>query len=601
MAEEKRNALVNVQHRRLARPMSWLFTQTDRFRAGDWLIVDDVDPHLPVPITQWPRGRCVLDTAFMVYAMLASWAVQVPWRDTQPVNPRKAAAIRRGIDAQMQAWYASLTSAFSDEHTDMAKRAREIVVADQFSSRFRNVRSIKTYSANTPRLWFAELVDGAPADLRVLNAGRREVAIKAQPFPSDMDEMRALINGIDNNMRRFVMEGLDTGTPVLFTVDVLFGLLFRDMLLLDTGGAVLTPHIAVALDAFIGFEVLGDKLNTVSPPKLCMYQVTERGDFTLYQYLTGQAKDERRSSVPFNVDAFRGLIWQALFTVYVLARKHGIYHRDAHPGNIMGRRLPPDSPLYGRPWLYVLPPLDTSWSSPRYFVLEPEMHGNLFCMIIDFDATRFLPSGTTNNWRDLRWDLQRVLYGHRDDDPFYDPLLVDADTAFPFGSGAYDPSLMDAAATPIIMQMTRDTRDLCRRDLDVDNWPVLLGMPRATVHRVDDLDELARRYPSAVAVGAFPQYPSEDYTATPPSPRASVPDDDDVTDSSGTAPKRDREWHPSESPQPPKKRPRLQHQCLVCGGPSPVSCSAFCRAIEGRQLSVARPLRVRTDGHCIRV
>jgi hypothetical protein len=551
--QRRQQALVNVQRGHAENPIGWLLAQSDRFRAIDWLVPLNADPGFEqLKATRWPRGSRVTDNATMVLAMVASWVVR------PPVN-------KRGIYAALQQWYDKVEATYAANDN-----ARRQAFQAQFRGRVHNVTHVETqFSANKPLLWFAEIINfpiGAPGDLRALNDNRREVAIKAQPFIGNVDQAKELYARAAGNLRDG-LEGIDNETDISFTVDVLFGLLFRDMLLYEPLPP--TPHLAVALDAFVGFEVaLAHSKSTDLAPttsqRLLMYQITERGEF-----LVNHVKDS---------DVLRSMLWQAAFSVYVLGRKHGIRHGDAHPGNILGRNLKSDSPLYNRPWIYVLPSLGPPGSQPRYFVLEPAMHQNKFCMLIDFDSARFLPDGSATNFSALRWDMQRVFFGHVHDNPFYDALHVKNPVRF------FDESKTIYRATikdkHVIGALVRDTIALSDASVDLDNWPVLLETPRRTVLRVPDETELHRRYPNAIVVGALLQYPVAAASAT-----AST--EDDETGTSDSSQKRSRD--DDEKTEPPSKRPRLG--CRVCAaGSLEAPCTQFCQAIASGQLEVARPL-----------
>lgn len=616
--ERRRGALDRVRQRHRANPRAWLLANADRFSVGEWLVPDNVDPHFEaVPATRWPKGLRATDNDTMVLAMLASWVVRVPWsmpeiRATVPRatgdNEEEIHAVHKRLKAglliQLRDWYSLLFQTY-----EKSDAARNETFAVQFRERFHSARSIAvTASVNKPRLWFAQIRDNPVlllsdeddevADLRAINADRHEVAIKAQPFPANMQEVVAIIKGA----RATIRDGdphvlaIDTETPLLYTSDVLFGLLFRDLLLNEP--VTVTPHLAVALDAFVGFGVRVPKgeheLAPTASRSLWMYQVSERGDFTIGGLGLGQAVDAGGVAIPGSVDAMRSLMWQALFSVYVLARKHGIHHGDAHPGNILGRRLTPLSPLYNRPWVYVLPTLhEARGSTPRYFVLPPEMHQNLFCMLIDFDATRFLPAGPASNYRDLRWNMQRVLYGHKlgmSDDyvngPFYNPLAV-RDPVFFFDAQESVYAKFGYVKNPaVLQQMVADTIALSDASFDLDNWPVLLGTSRACTVRVADEAQLAQRFPDAIAVAALTQYPN-----------VSNPAGDDTSSSPGDAPKRARDFDSDDDDdavEPPVKRPRFR-SCSVCGAAdaSVAPCTGFCEAVAGGRLTMARPLRMK--------
>ncbi len=413
----------------------------------------------------------------------------------------------------------------------------------------------------------------------------------------------------------------DTDERSGLTVDVLFGLYFRHLLV--TLPLVLTPHLAIVLDAFVAPLARSDefvqKFLPDSAGGWAMYEMTPRGDFSFLHYIKGNAVDAGQTPIPYRRETFFSLIWQALFTITVLVMGRKVYHNDAHPPNLMGIVLAPSSPYYNKPWVYVLPPADDPDGEPRLYVLSPHMHQNLFCLVIDFDTAiiagpHYLT--THREQRDLRWNLQKVLYGHtRTQDPFYHPLnLADHPVRFfPVHQNVYltHGPLTFADEAQIL---TRDTWRLSDPTFDVElNWPSLESA-RLAITTVPDVETLRAQFPDAVVVGSLTSYAywtrvpprpapeAEPEPVTPPAPDSPVvsPDDIEETPQLQRGRRRARSGEPGEDddePEPKAKRPRFR-ACVVCGRDSEkpgIRCTRFCAALKAGDLRAVRVMSPSSD------
>lgn len=451
-------------------------------------------------------------------------------------------------------------------------------------------------SVTQPGLFFAELRDG---QLQQLAAGRVNVILKWQPFIETQAEYAALVAGAAEEEQYKTGDVVRFDRLLSFSMDVLHGLRFRNLLLEDA--VVLTPHFAIVLDAFalprvtldtsaaphrvvlatvppepgaaaadpmeedeviISADGMVDSGRPAAPSTVCLYQLTERGDQTLYAYAHGAACTDK---------GFCTALWQTFFSIYVAAMRDGFQHRDLHASNVMIRSVV-GTPYAGRDWLYVLPALPgtPAPSAPRLFVLPAAVHQGLFVEIIDFGHSRLL-RGSDVRPRQLdsgvRFDFQKVMYGRHltSLETWSDPIGLDPEL-FQVDESSYARSNLSLEMRDHLVAVCRA---LCAASNTLDHWPTWMNMWGAAgiagtqvVHTFDTLVGAATAFPGLMLVGALetlpaPAQPKRRGEAAPVDPRAS-------------------------------KRPRLE-SCQHCAGPSTflTYCGPLCQALAAGVLEHA--------------
>ena len=220
-------------------------------------------------------------------------------------------------------------------------------------------------------------------DMIAVNAARREVVIKMQPFYRNFAEFQAaaaLMAGDRLQGHTIVRDRL-----LSFTVDTAFGLFFRDRAV--ESARPVTPHFAIALDAFAAAKVDTDPATGAwgmagDAADVALYQITERGDANIGMLLFVRGHTVPGAARPPDRVIFGSLCWQLAFTFYAAAMAWGFAHGDGHQGNVMVRGVA-GTPYANRDWLYVLP---GPWGGgvERYFVMTAADHANCFLEVIDF-------------------------------------------------------------------------------------------------------------------------------------------------------------------------------------------------------------------------
>jgi len=459
-------------------------------------------------------------------------------------------------------------------------------------------RFVKVESATSPRLWFGHL-NNAGLALKALNAGRTEIAVKALPYLRDETQLTAIIEGMRDDEEPGELaitedEGLlmasDDLVAGMFTNDVLMGLFMRDMLLDDP--LVLTPHMAICLDAFLAPRADINRTKTgftaVPPPRtkedadtrIHMYQITEKADVPLALF----PNDARYSDM-----TFRALNWQAAYSLVVMRYAEHWYHRDAKSNNGMYRKLADNSPCRDRPWVYALPPLDEAVSrEPRLQVLPPEAHQNLHFEWIDFGHSVFLTPGHPiweRNERLLRYDLGVLLFGaHPSDHKLVEPY--GELTTIPAGAIVTGKSHWhEYTGLPIAAELEAAFDRLRRPGFDVKRqWTELFD--GAVVH-MPDMKTLLERYPNAILMGTLLEWNPERRPRFREPLQSQAEEEEEPQTERGPKRARDPE-DDTDSASPERKRTRTDGRCVMCHS---VACGKhrrdFCRAILRGQLDVA--------------
>jgi hypothetical protein len=465
----------------------------------------------------------------------------------------------------------------------MARAIAQQAVDDRLNSVVEPIRFIKTTSTTSPLVWLATLKHKG-SYLVDANADRYEVVVKAMHYIASeaqlvatMDEAVAGMgdDDADDNSAGERDLSVDEMHQVMFTNDVMHGLFHRDHIMHDP--LVLTPHFAIALDAFLAPTVVMQSKKFVSVSSsaavatMTMYQITERGDVSLREYF----EERTTGGFPYYDYQFLGFIWQAATALLLAARAYHWHHGDAHTTNGMIRRVPDDSLYYNRPWVYALPSLDSPMGEPRLYVLDATDHRNCLFEWIDFGySTVAVHDDPVLELDDaaLRYDLMTLFNGgHPFGGAFINPMKMRGQSLPPVRWVEFH------LANPLIIArggMLTACRDLMTSsdNLDADLPDLLMG--GAALVQMADVETLMLRYPDAVLVSALlhPAGSSAEGDASLP--------DEDTTPQATRGPKRARDV---DTKAPDRKRQRLQ--CIIC---RQSQCTRrFCAALTTGRLAAA--------------
>jgi hypothetical protein len=102
--------------------------------------------------------------------------------------------------------------------------------------------------------------------------------------------------------------------------------------------------------------------------------VIERLDQTLDDYLTENP----------TIEVLRAVLFQIFHAMETAWHTHGYIHQDLHSGNVMLQRMPQDSPLFEKDFLY------RRLSSPHWYRVGKDALRNNLVKIIDFGRNRLL-------------------------------------------------------------------------------------------------------------------------------------------------------------------------------------------------------------------
>ncbi len=464
-------------------PAQWIIGSLPPNRSAHW----DAGAALRM-LWAWVRGDVKTLTANQ---LLADNAVVREW-------------LARQRDDQHLALPAAIDKLFNDRLT-----IEHEVPAGSGESRYR------------PGLYLARLKN--PSDWH-MTAESSGIVVKFQAFFHTVAEYREIVKDAIKDANE--NEGTTSmyQKQLTFTLDVLNGVWLREVMLHDK--VVLTPHFAIVLDAFALPLVERDpsdaqRLRPVTAAQrghVAMYQITERGDMTLHEYV--------RNAPVFRPETLESILAQVTYTVYVAAVRDGVAHNDLHPGNVMIRNVF-NTPYANRHWVYGLP-------GDHYLVVPREHHGNWFVEIIDYGRTQLKSAETP--WPEIeagiRYDLQKVrgcllfppihpkrtqaFHGHvsnAEGHHHYDPLTLDPDLIQPDNS-RYTKSVLRLNHRLALMDATRA---LSLGQDPLHEWPSWLGKilwPR-TVQYFPSLRALAEAYPDReqiLLVGALPVMPTRPHS-----------------------------------------------------------------------------------------
>lgn len=228
---------------------------------------------------------------------------------------------------------------------------------------------------------------------------------------------RAVLKGISSQA---YPDTLDT-----FTTDVAMNMLLNR--LVTEFDKTVTPHFVTLLDAFHGRPLSGSSEST------SMYwSIAERGDMTLSDFLEATASQDTTSPFRATPDIIRSLLFQITHAAEAAYRLYSFSHNDLTDDNIMIRTV--DHTQYN----------NVAWAYKRevesdYYFIPLEMHGNIFCEIIDFghsslmgfnEDDRTFPTETLQMTFFLVWNRLNRLKGV----PDWDKLFAEI-KSIPFSDG----------------------------------------------------------------------------------------------------------------------------------------------------------------------